>query len=81
MPQLNVDKIVNKNDSGGPSFTYGVTIGTGYAVDAPGGVTVTGVLTATSYTGDCSTLAGLTFATPQIAYALNKVMGFDEYRA
>ena len=81
MPQLNVDKIVNKNDSGAPSFTYGATVAAGYAISCPSGVVVTGVVTCTSYTGDGNSLSNLTFANASKAFALNKVMGFDEYRA
>jgi len=48
MSQLNVDSIRNKTGTGAPSF--------------PSGVTVTGIVTATSFSGDASQLTGISSA-------------------
>ena len=52
MSRLRSDRIVNKAGTGAPELSYGVTVPTG-------GVVVTGVVTATSFSGDGSQLSGI----------------------
>mgnify|MGYP001220688112 CR=1 FL=1 len=52
MSRLRSDRIVNKAGTGAPELSYGVTVPTG-------GVVVTGVVTATSFSGDGSGLSGI----------------------
>ena len=49
MSRIRADKLVNRAGSGGPQFPYGVA----------NGLTVSGIVTATSYRGDGSQLTGI----------------------
>ena len=49
MSRIRADKLVNRAGSGGPQFPYGVA----------GGLNVAGVVTATSFSGDGSSLTGI----------------------
>ena len=49
MSRIRADKLVNRAGSGGPQFPYGVA----------NGLTVAGVVTATSFSGDGSSLTGI----------------------
>ena len=49
---------------------HGLEIGSGYALIASSGLTVTGILTSSSgYSGDGSNLSGITFCSPSKAIA------------
>ena len=51
MSRIRVDKLVNRAGTGAPELPYGL--------NAPGGLNVTGIVTATSYRGDGSQLTGI----------------------
>lgn len=80
MPKINVDTIVNKTDSGPPSFTRGFTVGAGYALTAFGGVTIDGTITATSFAGDGSQLTNLPVSSAGKLLAIKRLLVYDEYR-
>ena len=52
MSELRVNSIVAEGGASAPSFTYGFQVPTGYGITGAGGINITGVLTASSYTGD-----------------------------
>jgi len=51
MSRIRADKVINRAGTGAPELTYGASIPVGYAITGAGGVNVTGVITATSFTG------------------------------
>jgi len=51
MSFLRVDSITNRNSDGPPLFLEGITVSSGYALTCSGGVNITGVVTATSFSG------------------------------
>ena len=51
MSRIRADKLVNRAGTGAPELPYGL--------NAPGGLNVTGIVTATSYRGDGSQLTGI----------------------
>ena len=65
MSQLLVDDIVNKDDSGAPGFSKGVTVtgnavvGTAVTINSGGIDIASGVVTATTFKGDGSQLSGI----------------------
>jgi hypothetical protein len=59
MSQLRTDEIASSNGSGPVILPFGVNISAGYALTA-NGMTVTGVVTATAFSGDASGLTDLT---------------------
>lgn len=61
MSKIQVDTIVNKEDTGAPDFPFGATV-TGIVTATSfvaNGATVTGIVTATSFVGSGSGLTGL----------------------
>ena len=52
MSRIRADKVINRAATGAPELTYGASIPVGYAITGAGGVNVTGVITATSFTGN-----------------------------
>jgi hypothetical protein len=61
MSKIQVDTIVDKEDTGAPDFPFGATVtgivtATSFSGD---GATVTGIVTATSFSGDGAGLTGL----------------------
>ena len=59
MSKLQVDTIVNLDDSGAPSLRYGAEVPVGYGITGAGGINITGVCTATSFSGSGSGLTGV----------------------
>jgi hypothetical protein len=80
MPQINVNTIVNKTDTGAPTFTRGFTVGSGYGITAFGGVTIDGTLTATSFVGDGSQITNLPVSAAGKLLALKRILVYDDYR-
>lgn len=61
--QIKVDQIVHSDNVSPPTISFGATCVSGQIFSALGGVTVSGVCTATSFIGDGSALTGLPVAT------------------
>ena len=70
MPQLKVDQIVNKNNSGSPELLFGITIPSGKTISGSGGINVVGIITATSFVGDGVNLTNLSNSQKQTAIKL-----------
>jgi len=51
MSRLRADKLVNRGALGAPELTYGASIPVGYGLTGAGGINITGVATATSFSG------------------------------
>lgn len=80
MTQIKVDRVVNRNDNGAPELSKGASIPSGQVITGDGGVNVTGIITASSFSGSGSRLTNLSIATQGKAIALKRILGFDEYR-
>ena len=59
MSKVRSDNISNRADDGAPALTYGVEIPVGVGITGAGGINITGVVTATSFSGDGSGLTGV----------------------
>ena len=59
MSRLRSDKVVNKAGTGAPELTYGAVVPATGTISGAGGINVTGVITATSFSGDGSGLSGI----------------------
>jgi hypothetical protein len=59
MSRLRSDKVVNKAGTGAPELTYGAVVPATGTISGAGGINVTGVITATSFSGDGSALTGI----------------------
>ena len=81
MPEIKVDRVVNRNDNGAPELSNGATIPSGQIISGAGGINVTGIVTASSFSGAGNNLTNLTMATESKSIALKTIMSFDEYRS
>jgi hypothetical protein len=81
MSKIKVNSIVNRTDTGGPSFIKGAKVPSGQVFSVQGGVSVAGIATANSFSGDGSLLTNLAFVTLPKTIAYKMILGFDEYRA
>ena len=81
MTQIKVDRIVNRNDNGAPELTRGLIVPSGQVIGGAGGINVTGIVTASSFSGNGSGLTNLSIATRGRAIAYKKILAFDEYRS
>lgn len=81
MPEIKVDRLVNRNDDGAPELSKGAVIPSGQIINGAGGISVTGIITASSFSGSGSGLTNLSVASPSKAIALKRILGFDEYRS
>jgi hypothetical protein len=61
MSKIQVDTIVNKDDNGAPDFPFGAS--------------VTGIVTATSFSGDGSNLSGIVAFDAAKVYTYNQLFG------
>jgi len=52
MSRLRADKLVNRAATGAPQLTYGASIPVGYGLTGAGGINITGVATAGSFSGN-----------------------------
>ena len=59
MSRIRADRVVNKTATDGPEFPLGATLPTTGTLSGPGGVNLTGVITATKFVGDGSGLINL----------------------
>ena len=59
MSRIRADKFVNNAATGAPELTYGAEVPVGYGITGAGGINITGVVTATSFSGDGSGLTGV----------------------
>lgn len=81
MPQIKVDRVVNKNDTGAPELARGATIPSGQIISGSGSINVTGIVTATTFVGSGLGISGISVTTQGKAIGMKKILGFDEYRA
>ena len=77
---LNVDNIQSATDNLAVSLTYGGVISSGYALTCSGGINVSGVVTATSFSGDGSGLTNLPGLSNSGAVAFKRILSFSEFR-
>ena len=59
MSRLRSNKVVNQAGTGAPELTYGAVVPATGTISGAGGINVTGVVTATSFSGDGSALTGI----------------------
>ena len=59
MSRIRADKFVNNAATGAPQLTYGAEVIAGVGLTGAGGINITGVVTATSFSGDGSGLTGV----------------------
>ena len=59
MSRIRADRVVNKTATDGPEFPLGATLPSTGTLSGPGGVNITGVITATKFVGDGSGLINL----------------------
>ena len=52
MSRLRSDKLVNKNATGAPELTYGATVPSTGTISGAGGINLTGIVTATTFSGN-----------------------------
>ncbi len=51
MSKVRSDNISNRADDGAPALVYGVEVPVGYGITGAGGINITGIATATSFSG------------------------------
>ena len=81
MAKIKVNSIVNKNDDGPTELKFGASIPAGQSISGSGGINVTGIVTASGFSGDGSGLTGIFVATSSQVIAFKKILGYDEYRS
>ena len=59
MSRLRSNKVVNQAGTGAPELTYGAVVPATGTISGAGGINVTGIVTATSFSGDGSALTGV----------------------
>ena len=59
MSRIRADKFVNNAATGAPQLTYRLGVVTGVGITGAGGINITGVVTASSFSGDGSGLVGV----------------------
>ena len=59
MSRIRADKFVNNAATGAPQLTYGAEVVAGVGITGAGGINITGVVTATSFSGDGSGFTGV----------------------
>jgi len=79
--QIQVDSIQASDPSGPVIISYGATMPSSGIITGAGGINVTGIVTASSFSGSGSGLTNLSIATQGKAIALKRILGFDEYRS
>ena len=63
MSRIRADKFVNSGATGAPQLTFGAEVPVGYGITGAGGINITGVATAASFSGNATGLTG----TPNIS--------------
>ena len=59
MSEIRVNSVIAEGGSSAPNLTYGAQVPTGMGITGAGGVNVTGVVTATSFSGSGANLTGI----------------------
>ena len=59
MSRLRSNKVVNQAGTGAPELTYGAVVPATGTISGAGGINVTGIVTAASFSGDGSSLTGV----------------------
>ena len=59
MSRLRSNKVVNQAGTGAPELTYGAVVPATGTISGAGGINVTGIVTAASFSGDGSALTGV----------------------
>jgi len=75
--QISVNVIYSNRDSGATApviFPYGFQVASGYALTCMGGINVTGILTAVSYSGNGALLTNLAGITVGKTLALTTIL-------
>ena len=58
MSRIRADKFVNSGATGAPQLTFGAEVPVGYGITGAGGINITGVATAASFSGNATGLTG-----------------------
>ena len=58
MSKVRSDNISNRNNDGAPALTFGAEVPVGYGITGAGGINITGVATAASFSGSATGLTG-----------------------
>jgi len=58
MSKVRSDNISNRADDGAPALVYGAEVPVGYGITGAGGINITGVATAASFSGATGTFTG-----------------------
>jgi len=58
MSILRTNKLINRAGTGAPELTYGASVPVGVAITGAGNINITGVITATSFSGNATGLTG-----------------------
>ena len=58
MSKVRSDNISNRADDGAPALVYGAEVPVGYGITGAGGINITGVATAASFSGNATGLTG-----------------------
>jgi len=75
MSRLRADKLVNRAATGAPQLTYGASIPVGYGLTGAGGINISGVATAGSFSGNLTGNATGLSGTPNITVGNATVTG------
>jgi len=62
MSRIRADKFVNNAATGAPQLTFGAEVPVGYGITGAGGINITGIATASSFSGNITGTAA-TFTT------------------
>ena len=79
MTHLKVDFITNRNDDGRPQVSMGASIPDGQELSGAGGLSVTGVCTATSFSGDGTQLNS--FSNASKGYAIKLIIDPNPFKS
>jgi len=73
MSRIRADKFVNSGATGAPQLTFGAEVPVGYGITGAGGINITGVATAASFSGNLTGNATGLSGTPNIT--INNLVG------
>ena len=59
MSELRVNNVIAEGGTSAPNLAYGAQVPVGYGITGAGGINVTGIITGTSFSGDGSSLTGI----------------------
>lgn len=83
MSKIKVNTITNKNEDGPVELTYGASVPSGKTLSVLGNCSFSGIITATSFSGDGSQLTGLggDASTVGQLYAIKTIIDPTVYRS